>query len=189
MRLWRKFGKAEFKKCFAGLKLNDYNSVDNAGMFTVSGTSATSIKTIFTNPQTPSGFVTVEARCDDEFDTGSAIGVFFHLADGDFEDIVVNETHVKASHIVALRTAINNVCEYYNMPQAQWQYPCVSGKTNVAYWTYQVINMRIVIDAIIARINTFSGVSVVPPIDWIQLGNGRPRADVMMQIKNAILNL
>jgi hypothetical protein len=168
---------------------NYYNSVDNADMFTVSGTSATSIKTIFTNPQTPSGFVTVEARCDDDFDTGSAIGVFFNLADVDFENILPNETHVKASHIVGLRAAINNVRDYYNMPPVTWQYPCVSGKTNVAYWTYHVINLRVAVDAVVDRINNFSGVQVIAPIDWIQLGSGRPRADVMVQLKDVILSL
>ena len=63
---------------------NFYNSVDNAEMFTISGTSASKIKTIFTNPQTAIGFVSVEARCDDEFDNGAAIGVYFNVINADF---------------------------------------------------------------------------------------------------------
>ena len=90
---------------------------------------------------------------------------------------------------MSLQTAINNVRNYYNLPTVNWEFPCVSGKTNVAYFTYHVINLRLAIDGIIEKINGWSGMEIVAPIYWIPLENSRPKAAIMKQIKQIILSL
>jgi hypothetical protein len=90
---------------------------------------------------------------------------------------------------LALLSAIGEVRGYYNMPPFSWEFSCEAGVTNVAFWTYHIRDLRAAIDGVIAKINGFSDTEIVPPIDWISLGAGRPRADVMAQLKSVIIIL
>jgi hypothetical protein len=166
-----------------------YNSVDNAEMFSVSGTWAGSVRTVFTNPQSKIGASEIKVRADDMFDNGAEISRFYNIISADFPEITANVTRVRVEHILSLREAVNNVRNFYNLTVVPWRYPLVSGKTNIAYWSYHIIEIRNVINGIVNKINSWSGVQLVAPVEWIALGNGRPRADVMRQIWEVIMSL
>jgi hypothetical protein len=167
---------------------NEYNSVDNAEMFSPSGETADSVKAVFTNSQTVAGFVVASARCDDSFAEGSGVSVRFSVADSPFENITANETHVKAEHIISLQTAVNNIRNYYNLTAMNWRYDIVAGRTNIALWSYHILELRTAVDEVINFINEFRADTITPP-NWLDVGNGRPRADVIVELQEVIKSL
>jgi hypothetical protein len=170
---------------------NTYNSVDNPGMFSTGGSSATAVKTVFTNPQTAPGIYSVSVLCKDEISSGTAVSRSFTIAEPNFETITANQTHVKARHIADLRTAVNNVRDYFNLPAYSWGYEIIPGRTNAAYWVYHIIELRAAIQGVVDKINMYdtSVGARIPEILWLPLGTGRPRADVMEQLATTIRNL
>jgi hypothetical protein len=168
---------------------NWYNSADNPAMFSVSGSTASGIKTIFTNPTAPLGAVSVSVECRDEYVSGTAATRSFTVAAPPFAAITANVTRCKASHIQTLRDAINAVRDYYGLAAYAWGYEVVGGKTNLLYWPYHVKELRAALQGVIDTINTFAGSEIIPDVAWIPLGYGRPRADVMNQLRDIVLGL
>jgi hypothetical protein len=168
---------------------NWYNSVDNPAMFSISGSSATGIKTIFTNPTAPLGAVSLSVECRDADTASPAANRSFTVADLPLETITANVTRCKASHIAALRNAINHVRDYYGLAAYAWSYEVVGGKTNLLYWPYHVKELRAALQGVIDAINAFAGSEIIPDVAWIPLGYGRPRADVMNQLAAIIMSL
>lgn len=169
------------------------NSVDNPDYFTTPGATAESIKTIFFEPSDfPAGCHTITFMCKDDFSTSTEVRHSFTIADSPFEDIVANETHVKASHILTLRTAANNLRDYYNLPPYTWESEIVPSRTLVRDWLLHIFELRADIQEIISKINSFDSTAIeqrIEPIEWLPIGTGRPRADVMEQLKEMILKL
>jgi hypothetical protein len=170
--------------------VNDWNSVDNPELFTTVGTSAAAIRTVFRFPNNlPLGNNTVAIRCRDADLFGTAVNRTFTIRQSPFENIVANETHVKAAHIQTLRNSLNAVRNFYNMTNFAWSSAITAGQTPVRDFPLHILELRSAVDAVIAHINSFCSTGGVPPIDWLPIGNGRPRADVMGQLQNVILEL
>lgn len=168
------------------------NSVDNPEAFTTGGAAASGIKTVYTNPHTDLGLCGIDIQCRDDYSSGSVVSRAFTILENPFDDIKANETHVKASHISALQTAVDNVRNYYNMSPYPWASKIVSGRTPVRDWPFHILELRAAIQGVIDRINSFdkaSSENEVVPIAWIDMGNGRPRADVMQQLHDLVLAL
>ena len=104
---------------------------------------------------------------------------------------MVGEIHVKAAHILNLRTAINNIRDYYNLPHFTWESEIIPGRTFIRDWTFHIFEIRSAIQGIIDKINSFDSTAErkLKPVEWLPLGTGRPRADVMAQLKDMILSL
>jgi hypothetical protein len=168
---------------------NWYNSVDNPAMFSVSGSTASGIKTIFTNPTAPLGAVLLSVECCDADTASTAASRHVTVAASPLETITANITRCKASHIAALRNAINHVRDYYGLVAYAWSYEVVGGKTNLLYWPYHVKELRAALQGVIDAINAFAGAEIIPDVAWIPLGYGRPRADVMNQLAAIIMSL
>ena len=168
------------------------NSVDNPEAFTTSGAVTRGIKTVYTNPATNKGQCKIDIQCRDAYSTGSIVSREFTILESPFEDIKVNETHVKASHIATLQTAVDNVRNYYNLNSYKWASEIVPGRTPVRDWPFHILELRAAIQGLIDRINSFdeaASENEVLPIAWIPIGSGRPRADVMKQLHDLILVL
>lgn len=169
------------------------NSVDNPEMFSVSGYLDNGVKTVYQAPALTIGTHTVTVRCLDS-DIGSSspeVVRTFTVLPSPFETVTANETHVKATHIQTLRNAVNTIRSYYNLPSAVWNEDIVAGKTEVKNWPFHIMELRKAIESVITAIKSFASSSTfdIPPITWIPIGTGRPRADVMQQIQNLILML
>lgn len=169
------------------------NSVDNSEMFSVSGYLGNGVKTVYQAPALTIGTHTVTVRCLDS-DIGSSspeVIRTFTVLPSPFETITANETHVKADHIKTLRNAVNTIRSYYNLPSAVWNEDIVTGKTAVKNWPFHIMELRKAIESVITAINSFASSPTfdIPPITWMPIGTGRPRADVMQQIQNLILML
>ncbi|HCB90394.1 MAG TPA: hypothetical protein DEP64_00415 [Ruminococcaceae bacterium] len=108
-----------------------------------------------------------------------------------FEAITTNETKVKASHITALRTAVNTVRNYYGLAPVSWSEEITAGRTEMKNWPLHILEIRTAVEPVIAVINQYSTDSgfAVPEPDWEELGTGRPRAAVMNQLAELILSL
>ena len=169
------------------------NSVDNPEMFSVSGYLGNGVKTVYQAPALTIGTHTVTVRCLDS-DIGSSspeVVRTFTVLPSPFETITANETHVKADHIQTLRNAVNTIRSYYNLPSAVWNEDIVAGKTAVKNWPFHIMELRKAIESVITTINSFDSSTTfdIPPITWMPIGTGRPRADVMQQIQDLILML
>jgi hypothetical protein len=167
-----------------------HSSADNPEMFSVSGYLDNGEKTIYQSEPLSEGSHTVTIRCLDS-DIGSAspeVIRTFNILPLPFEDITPNVTKVKAGHIMVLRAAVNIVRSYYNLLPVAWSEDIVPGRTTAKNWPFHVIELRKAIDAVIALVNSFddSPVFDVPPVTWLPIGNGRPRADVMQQLHDVI---
>ena len=108
-----------------------------------------------------------------------------------FETITANETHVKATHIQTLRNAVNKVRSYYNLSPVTWSEEIVAGKTTVKNWPFHITELRKAIEPVITTVNSFDSSMTfdIPPITWLPIGTGRPKADVMQQIHDLFLTL
>ena len=90
-----------------------------------------------------------------------------------------------------LRTAVNTVRSYYNLPPVAWSEDIVAGKTTVKNWPFHITELRKAIEPVVTAINGFDSSSAfdITPVTWLPIGIGRPKADVMQQIQNLILIL
>jgi len=169
------------------------NSVDNPEMFSVSGYLGNGAKTVYRAATLTAGNHTVTVRClDSDIESSSPEVVRnFTVLPPPFETITANETHVKSAHIQALRTAVNMARGYYNLPPATWSEEILAGKTTVKNWPFHITELRKAIEPVISTINSFDSSSTfdIPPITWIPIGTGRPRADVMQQIQDLFITL
>lgn len=170
-----------------------HNSVDNPERFSTSGYFGNGVKTIYQAEPLSVGNHTVTFRCLDSDIESSSVEVVrtFTVLELPSEVITVNVTHVKATHIQTLRTAVNRVCSYYNLTPVTWREEIVAGKTTIKNWPSHIIEIRKAIDAVVMVINDFDSSTAfdIPAFTWLPIGMGRPKADVMEQIHNLILIL
>lgn len=166
------------------------NSVDNPEMFSISGYLGNGVKTIYRPEPLTAGSHTVTVRClDSDIESSSPEVVRnFTVLPPPFTTITANETHVKATHIQTLRTAVNTIRSYYNLSPVTWVEDITAGRTTVKNWPFHITELRKAIEPIVTAINGFDSSSVfdIPPGTWLPIGTGRPRADVMQQIKDLI---
>jgi hypothetical protein len=170
-----------------------YNSVDNPEMFSTNGYLGNSVKTVYKAATLATGNHTVTFRClDSDIESASPeiIRTFIVLS-SPFEPITPNVTRVRATHIQALRTAVNAVRGYYSLSPVTWGEDIVAGKTAVKNWLFHITELRKTIEPVIKMINDFdtSASFDIPPITWLPIGIGRPKADVMQQLQDLILLL
>ena len=167
------------------------NSVDNPERFSTSGYLGNGVKTVYQAETLAAGSHTITIRClDSDIESASPeVGRTFTVLATPFETITANETHVKAAHIQTLRTAVNMVRSYYGLSPATWSEDISAGKTTVKNWPFHITEIRKAIEPIITAINGFDSSSAfdIPPVTWLPIGAGRPKADMMQQIQNLIL--
>ena len=86
---------------------------------------------------------------------------------------------------------MNAVRRYYGMTAVAWAEGIVAGRTPVRNWTFHVLEIREAIEQVIELINSHAPGSTlgVPIPDWLPLAPGRPRAAVMIQLQDVIINL
>ncbi len=169
------------------------NSVDNPERFSTSGFFGNSVKTVYQAETLVVGSHSITVRClDSDIESASQEVVrTFAVLPTPFETITANVTHVKAAHIQALRIAVNMVRSYYNLSPVTWSEEIAVGKTAVKNWPFHIIELRKAIEPVITAVNgfDFSSSFDIPPVTWLSIGAGRPKADVMQQIHNLILTL
>ena len=169
------------------------DSVANPERFSTSGALANGVPTIYTPVALAPGSYTVTFRSVDggsEAVSPEVVRSFMVLA-SPFEEIVANVTKVKASHMRSLRTAVNNVRDFYGMSAVSWAEDIISGKTHVKNWPFHVLELRKAIEQVVDGINGFdvAWANKLPDPVWISITTGRPQATVMQQMQTIILGL
>ena len=169
------------------------DSVVNPERFSTAGALANGVATIFTPVALAPGNYTVTFRSVDsgsEAVSPEVVRSFTVLA-SPFEEIAPNVTKVKASHIRSLRTAINNVRDFYGLSAVSWSEDVTTGKTYVKNWPFHVLEIRKAIEQVVNFINGFdvTWVNKIPDPVWIPITTGRPQAAVMLQLQTIILGL
>lgn len=169
------------------------NSVDNPERFSTIGYLGNGVKTVYQAETLAAGSHSITIRClDSDIESASPEVVrTFTILTTPFETITANETHVKAAHIQTLRTAVNTVRSYYGLSPAAWSEDISAGKTTVKNWPFHITELRRAIEPVITAVNGFDSSSAfdIPPVTWLPIGAGRPKADVMLQIQNLIFTI
>ncbi len=169
------------------------NSVDNPERFSTSGYLGNGVKTVYQAETLAAGSHSITIRClDSDIESASPEVVrTFTVLSTPFETITANETHVKAAHIQTLRIAVNMVRSYYGLSSATWSEDIAAGKSTVKNWPFHITELRKAIEPVITAVNgfDFSSAFDIPPVTWLPIGSGRPKADVMQQIQILILTL
>ncbi|WMJ86771.1 hypothetical protein [Anaerocolumna sp. MB42-C2] len=170
-----------------------HNSVDDSEMFSTSGYLGDSTKTVYQASTLAAGSHTVTFRCLDSALLSPSMEVIrtFNVLTSPFETISANVTHVKAMHILALRTAVNTIRHYYGLETVSWDEEIVAAKTAVREWPYHIMELRAALEPVITMINSFDTSSTfdIPPVTWLPIGTDRPKADVVQQIQNLLLTM
>jgi len=86
----------------------------------------------------------------------------------------------------------HNLRNYYNLSAYVWNTTVIAGKTQVRDWVYHLEELRAALQGVIDKVNSYDSATQtfdVAVIDWLPLGTGRPRADVMAQLQELILGL
>ena len=91
----------------------------------------------------------------------------------------------------SLRTAVNNVMDFYGMSAVSWSEDVITGKTHVKNWPFHVLELRKAIEQVVDAINAFdvAWANKLPDPAWIPITTGRPQAAVMQQLQTIILGL
>lgn len=167
------------------------NSADNPELFSHSGSATQDIRTIFTSPEVSAGKVSIAVECHDQYSAGASVTRTFTVASSPFEDILANQTHVKASHMTNLRTAVNNVRYYHGLQNYTWAQEIIHGRTQIRDWPFHVLELRAALQGVVDLLRDFDDDAALEILDfiWIPLETGRPRADIMWQIQDLILHL
>ena len=169
------------------------DGVNNPSLFSPVGAVGGDAAVMFKAESQSAWTKTLTVRCvNTDFEAPSAeISRSFTVLESPFEEIAANETKVKASHITALRIAVNTVRNYYGLAPGSWSEEITAGRTEVKNWPLHILEIRAAVEPVIAAINQYSTNSgfAVPEPDWEALGTGRPRAAVMNQLAELILSL
>ena len=164
-----------------------HNSVDNPGYFTTSGELGDNVKTVYISDISQPGNYSVTIRTSDGGFNSPDVVRNFTVLPSPFDDTISIGIHVKARHITDLRTAINTLRNYYGMAAYTWVMEITHGITQTAHWPLHVSELRAAIQGVIDLVNSYkSGGS---PVTWLDIGTRRPRADVMNQLMDLILEL
>ena len=169
---------------------------DSAGepeRFSPNGYLSENVSVVYRHPETVPGSKTVAFRAfaQDIGVPGAEVARSFTLAVLPLEEITANETMVKAAHIQTLRAAVNAVRKYYGMAAVVWAEDVVAGKTPIRNWTFHVLELRKAMEQIIEMIHDFAPASTldVPIPDWLPIVPGRPKAAVMLQLREILCEL
>ncbi|WP_246798201.1 hypothetical protein [Alkalibacter rhizosphaerae] len=180
----------------AGVKIGTngwQDSYNNSELFSQSGYLGNGVKTIYQAPTQAYGSLAVTFRCVDEgiFSSSTEVGRVITILADPFEAVLPNDTKVKAAHIITLRAAVNNVRNYYGLSAVIWNENIIAGETLVRNWPYHIKEIRTALEEVVDLINQFDPTSAfdLPEVDWLPLGFGRPRADVMNQLYSLVLQL
>ena len=169
------------------------DSVNNPSLFSYGGTIGKNVSVIFRAEEQTAGAKTTTVRClNASFAAPSAeVSRSFSALVSPFETVTAGTTTVKASHITALRTAVNTIRGYYGLLAVSWGEEITAGKTYVKNWPLHILEIRTAIEPVIELINLFdTGTAFdVPEVDWLPIGTGRPKAAVINQLQELILSL
>ncbi|MDR1599677.1 MAG: hypothetical protein LBS11_07385 [Oscillospiraceae bacterium] len=169
-----------------------HNSVDDADHFSVGGTFASPGVTVYRHDSLEPGTYTIVVQFRSALGSvGMSATRTMTVAASHFEEIVAGVTRVKASHILALRSAANTARDYYGLPAYTWTSVVVAGITQIRDWPYHILELRAALEGVVEKINGFDSANNafdVPAsaFDWVALGVGRPRADVARQLQSLL---
>ena len=165
-----------------------HDTVNNQSFFSKSGVINKNTSLIYQSQSLTTGAKTVSVQSlNSNFEApSSTVTRSFTIIPVQLETITADITKVKALHITYLRNAVNIVRDYYSLPFVSWKEDILPGKTSIVMWPYHILEIRTAIDEIIDRIKAFANHQ---SISWLPLTKGRPKADVINQIKNILLTL
>lgn len=106
------------------------------------------------------------------------------------DPIIAGETPVKAAHIMELRTCLDNICDYYDIPRTDWGGDVVAGVTPDRLWPTHMAAIQGTVRRIAAFINSWDPLSaenniILPSLQIITRANAR----AMNQLREIILML
>ncbi|MGF7146286.1 hypothetical protein HNQ56_004753 [Anaerotaenia torta] len=170
-----------------------YNTVDHPEKFSTNGYLGNRVNTIFQTDALAVGShnVTFRSLDSDLMSSSPEATLTFSVLPSPFETIMPNVTHVKASHIQALRVATNTIRQFHHMTPITWGEGIMAGRTAINRWQVHIVEIRTALEPVIAMINDFDASTTfdIPTIAWLPMGSGRPRADVMQQLQDLIIIL
>ncbi len=164
------------------------NSVDHPEHFGNGGKYNEGERTIFRDSSTTPGTFTIRFESHDDYSSSVTVNRTITVLPSPFEEIIPNVTHVKASHILTIRSATNIVRNYYSLAAFNWSKGITAGVTEVRDWVFHILEIRSALNPVIDLMRSFHSDNV-EDFEWIPLTTGRPKADVMTQIHELILSL
>ena len=164
------------------------NSVDHPEHFGHGGKYNEGEQTIFRDSTTAPGTYTIRFESHDDYSSSVTVSSTITVLPSPFEEIVPNVTHVKASHILTIRSATNTVRNYYNLAAFNWSKAITVGVTEVRDWVFHILEIRSALNPVIDLVNSFHSDNV-EDFEWLPLTTGRPKANVMNQIHEVIFGL
>lgn len=168
------------------------NSVDHPEHFGHGGKYNEGERTIFRDSTTAPGTYTTRFESHDDYSSSVTVSRTITVLPSPFEEIIPNVTHVKASHILTIRSATNTVRNYYNLAAFNWSKTITAGVTEVRDWVFHILEIRSALNPVIDLVGSFHPETMpfsMADFEWIPLTTGRPKAEVMTQIHELILCL
>lgn len=106
------------------------------------------------------------------------------------DPIIAGETPVKAAHIMELRTCLDNICDYYDIPRTDWGGDVVAGVTPDRLWPTHMAAIQGTVRRIAAFVNSWDPLSaenniILPSLQVITRANAR----AVNQLREIILML
>jgi hypothetical protein len=118
------------------------NSMDHPEHFGHGGKYNEGKRTIFQDSNTAPGTYTVRFESHDDYSSSVAVSRTITVLHSPFEEIIPNITHVKASHILTIRSAINTVRNYYGLAAFSWSKSITAGVTEVRDCVFHILEIR-----------------------------------------------
>lgn len=103
------------------------------------------------------------------------------------DPIVAGTTQIKAAHMNEIRTALDNVCDYYGINRTAWAEPIIAGQTPDINWPAHVAEIRQTIQRIVDFVNSWDTESTTHRIILPAMKTAlRPSAEIMNQLREII---
>lgn len=103
------------------------------------------------------------------------------------DPIVAGTTQIKAAHMNEIRTALDNVCDYYGINRTAWAEPIIAGQTPDINWPAHVAEIRQTIQRIADFVNSWDAGSATHRIFLPAMKTTlRPSAEIMNQLREII---
>jgi hypothetical protein len=153
-------------------------------MFSVSGTLANGVPTIFIPPVLSIGAHTASIKCVNPSGSSAEVVRSFTVTALLYVDVIKYQTVVTAAQMNALHSAANLIRKFYGFTSMRWVDTIVAGQTQIRDWPLHIAELRAGIEAVVSRVNGHDAVEsfdIATP-SWITPTGMFPQADMMNQI-------
>ncbi len=175
-----------------GIAQTLYYKWNSGGNWTALVSNATgAFKRVLTASISSSGTINLYLRLTDAAGAAIETSVSFSVIRPTFTDamLVPGTTPTKAVHLNEIREIVDSLRAAYGLNSTAWNEQIAAGTTSLRRYNEHVREIRSGIAAIVSRINSLAGHTLVNTPSWCALSESGPKAEAITEIRNTLMGI